>query len=698
MINHILDGARSLTGRLILWAVAMLAVAFVGGIVALTSVTSDIIGDLASKHSSQVGETNAQELRGELDSAMASVEALSQAFAMMRRAMITDRNAYNEVMRAMIDSDKEMFSLWAGFEPGAIGNDSEFVDDLGSNEKGRFLPQWYRDNGQIQVRAFEAPKAGDKLSDYYNRPKETRKPMVTEPYQFQIGDKKVLIISISAPVVVDRRVIGVVGMSIPLDRIADRLATVRPLDVGRVSLITGAGNWAAHHQRDALGKPVTTTDPQLATQMTQIAAGERYAFQGSDPANGQATQYFLSPIIIVAADAKWSMLTSIPLEKVSEPAMMIKNATVVGGVATLVILATMLSGIGMLLIRKPLARSVAAIDRLSDGDCDFDVPDCDRKDEVGQVNRALRVFQKNIARVREMEREQKDQAVKAAQARREDMNRLADHFETALSGIASAVSSGASELEASAYSLTSLAEETSRQSTAVAAASEQASVNVQNVAGTADGLVQSIGAIIRQIGASAETARAAATQVEKTNQTVESLVAAAQRIGDVTGFIQQIASQTNLLALNATIEAARAGEAGKGFAVVAQEVKNLANQTGKATDDIRSQIQQMQEATAQSVAAIRGIGQMITVINDNVTAVTHTADQQETATEEITGNIRQAAAGARDVSANIVEVTQASGETGRMAQGVLEASRLLSEQADKLRREVQTFIANIRAA
>jgi len=698
MIKHILNGARSLTGRLIIWAVALLAIVFTGGIVALTSVTSGIIGDLASKHSSQVGETHAQEVRGELNSALARVEALSQAFGMMRRAMITDRNAYNEVMRAMFDGDKGMFTLWAGFEPNAIGSDTEYADELGSDDKGRFLPQWYRDGGQIQVRAFEAPKAGDTAADYYNRPKETRKPLITEPHSFQVGSKVALVVSIAAPVVVDRRVIGVVGMSLPLDRIAEQLSAVRPLDVGRVALITGAGNWAAHPQRELLGKPIGTDNPQLSPLADRIKAGEADAFDGIDPADQQATRYFLSPILIEAANAKWSMLTSIPLEKVNEPALMIKNATMAGGIATLVILAVTLSSVGMLLIGKPLARSVAAIDRLSNGECDFDITDCQRGDEVGQVNRALQVFQKNIARVREMEQEQKEREARAAEERRRDMERLADNFEATLSGIASAVSSGATELEASAYSLTSLAEETSRQSTAVAAASEQATVNVQNVANAADGLVSSIGAIIRQIAASADTARAAATQVERTNETVESLVAAAQRIGDVTGFIQQIASQTNLLALNATIEAARAGEAGKGFAVVAQEVKNLANQTGKATDDIRLQIQQMQAATTQSVEAIRGIGDMITIINSNVMAVTDTADQQEVATEEITGNIQQAAAGARDVSSTISDVTQASSETGRMAQGVLDASRSLSEQAENLRREMHSFIANIRVA
>ena len=698
MVGRLLNGAKSLTGKLILYAVVMLTVIFAGGITLLSNASNAVISDLALRHSSEVGEHYAAEIGGELNRGMATVEALANAFGMMRRSWVTDRTAYNDVMRALFESDPELFSLWAAFEPNALGPDAESRDEVGSNEKGRFLPQWYREDKQIKVRAFEEPQETGPGAEFYVRAKTSRKPVITEPYTAKVGERTVQMVSLVAPVIVDRRVVGVVGSSLPLERISERLGKVRPFETGRISLISHRGAWAAFHERSVLGKPVAAVDSQLAPIVEDVKGGARREFESRDTANGGMVQNFLIPIAIGTTGTPWGMLTSIPLDKVNEPSLMIQKWTLAGGIATLAVLAALLSVVGVVVVRRPLAATVASIERLATGDYSIVIAGTERNDEIGQVNRALQIFQKSLAHVTELEQEKHQQELRAVAQRHEEMERLADSFEAALSGIASAVSSGAAQLEASACSLTGIAEETSRQSMAVAAASEQATTNVQTVAHAADGLVSSINEITRQINVSAETANAAASQVSRTNETVECLVAAAQRIGDVTGFIQQIASQTNLLALNATIEAARAGEAGKGFAVVASEVKNLADQTAKATDDIRLQIQQMQEVTGQAVEAIRDIGRMITSINANVTAVISTADEQGNVTTEISRNIQQAAAGTRDVAANITGVTQASGETGHMAQDVLQASRTLSEQAEHLRNEVQSFITRIRAA
>ncbi|HYD30983.1 MAG TPA: methyl-accepting chemotaxis protein [Azospirillaceae bacterium] len=698
MVGRFLSGARSLTGKLIILAVAMLAIIFAGGISMLSTFSNAVISDLALRHSSEVGEHHAEQIKGELNRAMATVEALAHAFGMMRRSWVTDRTAYNDVMRAMFEGNPEFFSLWAGFEPNAIDPDADHEDDIGCNEKGRFLPQWYREDKQNKLRAFEEPQETGPGAEFYFRAKASRKPVVTEPYSYKIGEQTVLVVSLVAPVIVDRRVIGVVALSLPLDRISGSLDNVRPLETGRISLISHQGAWAGFRDRDALGKPVAEFDPQLAPIAEKIKDGQHLEFHTEEPSSGSRAQNFLIPISIGATGTPWGMLTTIPLDKVNEPSLMLQSWTLAGGVVTLFILTGVLSIVGLIVVRRPIASTVVAIEQLATGNYTAEIAGTERRDEIGQVNRALQVFQKSLAHVTELEQEKRHQEERTAVLRRQEMERLADAFEAALSGIAAAVSSGAGELEASACSLTGIAEETSRQCMTVAAASEQATTNVRTVASAADGLVTSINEITRQINVSAETASAAANQVEHTNGTVEGLVAAAQRIGDVTGFIQQIASQTNLLALNATIEAARAGEAGKGFAVVAQEVKNLANQTAKATDDIRLQIQQMQEATSEAVAAIRDIGRMITSINANVRAVTTAADQQESVTSEISRNIQQAAEGTRDVTANITGVTQASGETGRMAQDVLHASRTLAEQAEHLRNEVQAFIDRIRAA
>jgi methyl-accepting chemotaxis protein len=254
------------------------------------------------------------------------------------------------------------------------------------------------------------------------------------------------------------------------------------------------------------------------------------------------------------------------------------------------------------------------------------------------------------------------------------------------------VASAATEMEASAESLSATAEETNRQSTAVAAASEQAATNVQTVASAAEELSASIREITSQMTTSARIAQQAVEQVDRTNTTVKGLAEAAEKIGEVVNLISDIASQTNLLALNATIEAARAGEAGKGFAVVASEVKNLANQTAKATEEIGQQIAAMQTATGDSVQAIRGIGETIKQISEVTTAVASAVEEQGAATQEISRNVQQASAGTQEVSSNITGVSQAATQTGTAAGQVLNAARELAQQGQQLNTEIESFL------
>ncbi|HLB79979.1 MAG TPA: globin-coupled sensor protein [Dongiaceae bacterium] len=278
------------------------------------------------------------------------------------------------------------------------------------------------------------------------------------------------------------------------------------------------------------------------------------------------------------------------------------------------------------------------------------------------------------------------------------LNELAKNFEGSVKGIVDTVSSAATELQSSAQSMSATAEETSRQSTAVAAASEEASTNVQTVASATEELSASVAEISRQVTQSTQIAAKAVADAQATNRTVENLDAAAKKIGEVVQLISDIASQTNLLALNATIEAARAGEAGKGFAVVASEVKSLANQTARATEDIGAQIRAIQSEVGQSVTAIKGIGATIQEISEISTAIATAVEEQGAATQEIARNVQQAAAGTQEVSTNITGVTQAAGETGQAAGQVLSAAEELGRQSNVLQKQVDQFIASIRAA
>ncbi len=275
---------------------------------------------------------------------------------------------------------------------------------------------------------------------------------------------------------------------------------------------------------------------------------------------------------------------------------------------------------------------------------------------------------------------------------------LADDFETNVKGAVEIVASAAAQLESTAKQLGGSAEETTRQSSAVAAASEQAAVNIQTVASAAEELSASIGEISRQVSESATIARDAVNQAKATDHQVEALSVAAGKIGEVVRLISEIASQTNLLALNATIEAARAGEAGKGFAVVASEVKNLATQTAKATEEIGGQITAIQTATGGAVAAIRSIGDTIQRIDQIAGSIAAAVEEQSASTAEIARNVQQASAGTAEVSSNIVTVTDAARQTGTSANEMLESAGQLGNESARLRDQVDRFLREVRAA
>jgi methyl-accepting chemotaxis protein len=271
-------------------------------------------------------------------------------------------------------------------------------------------------------------------------------------------------------------------------------------------------------------------------------------------------------------------------------------------------------------------------------------------------------------------------------------------FDVAVNGVISQLASAASQMQSSAVSMTTNAEQTTSKTAAVSTAAEEASTNVQTVATASEELASSITEIGRQAALSTRIANQAVEEAHRTDEKVQGLAAAAQKIGDVVTLINDIAAQTNLLALNATIEAARAGEAGKGFAVVASEVKGLANQTAKATDEIADQIKTMQTATEESVSAIGAIKKTINEMNQIATAIAAAVEEQAAATDEISRNVQEAARGTQDVSSNIVVVAQAASETGVAATQISGSAALLSKEAETLRREVDQFLVRARSA
>lgn len=350
-------------------------------------------------------------------------------------------------------------------------------------------------------------------------------------------------------------------------------------------------------------------------------------------------------------------------------------------------------------ISKPMTAMCAAMRKLAAGDFDVVLPGLGRRDELGDMASAVEEFKVQAVAKAERDAAAQEESNRAAdQMRRGELIRFADQFESAVGSIVSSVSVSSGQLEGAANTLTRTAETTEQLSGQAAATSDEASSNMQSVATATEELSLSVNEIGRQVQNSSRIAESAVDQARQTDARIGELSRAAQRIGDVVDLITAIAEQTNLLALNATIEAARAGDAGRGFAVVASEVKSLADQTAKATDEIRTQIGAMQQVTSVAVGAIRSIGQTITEINEVSTAIATAVEQQGAATREIARNIQHAAGGTSEVSSNIVGVSDASTQAGVAANEVLGASGDLRREADTLRGEIDEFLTSIRAA
>ncbi|MDU1689061.1 MAG: Cache 3/Cache 2 fusion domain-containing protein [Bradyrhizobium sp.] len=365
------------------------------------------------------------------------------------------------------------------------------------------------------------------------------------------------------------------------------------------------------------------------------------------------------------------------------------------------IAALLVLGLTMLAVRrvtKPLTAVTEALTAIADGREHVEIGSDDRSDEIGEIARSLMFFRSAAGERRRMREEQAAAAAAAVEQRKTELQRFVNSFQASIGGIIENVLTSASEFEREARQLTQAARTTADLSGQSAGASETASEHVRTAAAASDELSGSIAEIIRRVQESNAIAAEAVNQATATDQRIKELSDAGNRIGDVVKLITSIAEQTNLLALNATIEAARAGDAGRGFAVVAQEVKTLAGQTANATEEISSQIANMQTVTQESVDAIKAIGATIERINGIAASISAAVEQQRAATQNITQSVRSAASGTAEVVNNIRSAARGAGETGESSNRMFASAQALSGESLRLKAEVQKFLDNMQAA
>lgn len=672
-----------------------------------------------------IATTQAGDIRAEVDTAFAAARNMARAFEVMvgdsqsgtpvelRRAQL------NATLLNVLKDNPRFNGTYSAWGVDSIdGNDAAFKGktNLGSDQTGRALPYWTRDSaGKIALQPLveydsrESHPNGLMKGGWFIGPQETGKESILAPLPYIVQGKAVFLSTMSAPITVNGKFLGVAGADFDLSAIQKLAEAVNGQiygGAGAVTIATDKGLVVASSlDPTAIGGPLSKLLPSWQEDMKTIVAGK----QAITYEEATDRLRVFAPVPLGRTGTNWSVIIGVPRAVVMADVTKLatetaaaqsdsnSNQAIVSLVATLAGILVM--WLVSLSVSKPIQRLTAAMEGLAARKTGIVVPGTDRKDEIGAMARTVGVIQDNAVVDATAANEQAAaNDARIAAERKAAMDRMADEFERSVGAIVGSVSSASTQLQSAAQTLTGTAEDTSVRSAEVAQASEEASANVNTVASASEEMAVSVQEISRQVAESARMAASAVQEAVGTAKTVKDLSDAAQRIGEIVDLIGNVAGQTNLLALNATIEAARAGEAGKGFAVVASEVKNLADQTAKATAQISAQISGIQSSTGTAVSAIDSISKTIEKMDEIAALIASAVEEQAATTQDIAQNVQSASTGTSGVSRNIVLVTQAASATSAAAEQVLSSSAELSQQSEMLKEQVRTFLATVRAA
>ncbi|WP_430514493.1 methyl-accepting chemotaxis protein [Pannonibacter phragmitetus] len=691
-----------------------------------TAARIDSLLNESSRHGLlQVAGSKAEVIRSEVTSAFMAARGMAKSIEVLAAAgpdatAPEKRRAQLNGILLSVLKDNELFNgTYSAIEPNALdGADAQYSGNaaMGSDKTGRALPYWTRDAaGKIDVQPLVEYDSADKHANglvkggWYLGPQKTGQESVLAPLPYIVQGKSVFLATMSVPITVDGKFIGVAGADFDLAFVQKLAETVNQATYdgkGSVTIVTEAGLIVASSEKPgAIGSSVSSLGATWTENLGKMTSGT--AMVDYDAATEQMKVY--SPIALGRTGANWAIVLSLPQAVVMAEATALSQS-MADRVASdtwtgiLVGLAVALAGItAMWLVARsisnPIQKLTGALQSMARGTVLAEIEGATRRDEIGDIARAVDEIREQaaIAAEEKMRQEEAERETREA-ARRQMMQRLAQDFEQKMGGLVTQVGNAAGELASSASGMADQAKESARQADSAKAATSSSSESVQVVAAAAEELFTSIREISGLIQRSGEVVSEADRHAGATHGIVNSLSETAGRIGSIIDIIRDIANQTNLLALNATIEAARAGEAGKGFAVVASEVKALANQTSQATDEIGGQIEAMRLATGNAVEAISSIRQVVGDIREAVTSVAGAVEQQSSATSEISRSAQTTAQGTMSAGESVGSVQVSIARTDEAAHRVLTLTHQLNGNTEDLRNGVAAFLAELDAA
>ncbi len=648
----------SVKTRLVVSIAVVLTVALGGLVAVIATLAIDQAHRDGLRNATSLAVDQARQVEADFSRQRGTALSLSMALGVQADGAQGDRAYADALQRRLLAADPSLLGVWSAFEPDAFdGKDGGHVNDPNSDDTGRYVSYWYRDGETIEVTPlvdYETPGAGD----YYLIPRDTGQGVAIEPYVYEVAGEEVLMTSLATPVRVDDTIVGVAGVDVPLSRISEQVGAIRPYDVGSAALVSSAGLVVASNRSgDEAGAAAEGVLADVAAAAVEGSETVQRTVEGEDG----NTVYVAAPIR-VGAGQDWAVLVEIPESAILADAHQLRTTILIGALLTLVLLA----GATFVVARRvvaPLDALRSRMEEIADGDGDLTARvDESRNDEIGRLGAAFNRFVIKVA----------DTVTGIGRA----------------SGSLVELSAGMSGVSGR---LADSIEQTSSQAQQVSAVAEQVSRNVQTVAAGAEEMGASIREISSNAAEAARIAGEAVTVAQTTKDTVAKLGESSKGIEDVLKVITGIAEQTNLLALNATIEAARAGEAGKGFAVVATEVKDLAQETAKATEDIARRIEAIQGDTASAVAAIDRIDEVVSKISDYQTTIASAVEEQTATTSEMSRGVTEAAQGTGSIADAVVTVSNVSAETEGEAAQARSAAEGVAEITAELSRLVAQF-------